>query len=255
MQNRFDGKVIAMAGGTGGIGSGVSERIAAEGGTVIVGDINMQAAEQTVATIKARGGKAVPVKLDIGDEDSVKSFIQTAIKTYGGIDGCHVNGLDSSRTAEDSDAVAMDVGVFDHTVRVNMRGYYLCTRHAVPAIIARGGGCMLYTSSAAGHIGEPVRPAYAMVKSAINALARHVAHRFGKQGVRSNTIAPGIILHDVVRKTMGPAVLDEFLKITKTPRLGEPRDIGAMAALLMSDDGAFVTGQVISVDGGMTMRP
>ncbi|TAL02533.1 MAG: SDR family oxidoreductase [Rhodospirillaceae bacterium] len=255
MLNRFEGKVIAIAGGSGGIGSGVSHRLAEEGAVVIVGDINLNAAEQTAAEIAAKGGRAMPLKIDIGDEASVTSFIKIAVSTHGGIDGFYVNAVDSSHSRDDSDPVAIDMAAYDHMMHVNSRGYFLCTRHAVPQLIARGGGCMLYTSSGAAFVGLPNRPVYAMIKSGIHALSRHVASRFGKQGVRSNVIAPGLILHPVMAAALGPQFLEEGLKGVKAPRLGQPKDIAAMAALLLSDDGAFVTGQVISVDGGATMRP
>lgn len=114
---------------------------------------------------------------------------------------------------------------------------------------------MLYTSSGAAYVGMDSRPAYAMAKSAIHALMRHVVSRWGKQGIRSNAIAPGVISHPGVEAAMGPHYADEILKTLHVTRIGKPDDIAAMAALLMSEDGAFVTGQVISVDGGSTMRP
>jgi NAD(P)-dependent dehydrogenase (short-subunit alcohol dehydrogenase family) len=255
MRNRFENKVIAIAGGSGGIGGGVSHRLAEEGAVVIVGDIDLGAAEQTASEIVAKGGRATPLKLDIGDEASVEAFVRTATNAHGGIDGFHVNAADFSRAREDTDPVEMDMSVFDQMMRVNLRGYFLCTRHAVPQIVRRGGGCMLYTSSGAAHAADSVRPVYAMAKSGVHALARHVASRWGKEGVRSNVIAPGIILHPKLEAAAGPQLAEQGLKRAKGIRLGAPSDIAAMAALLLSDEGGFITGQVISVDGGGTMRP
>jgi 7-alpha-hydroxysteroid dehydrogenase len=255
VQNRFEGKVIAIGGGSGGIGSAVSRRLAEEGAIVIVGDINLGAAEQTAAEIHAKGGRAMPLLLDIGDETSVESFVQAAVNSHGGIDGFHVNALDSSRSAKDIDPVTMDMADYDQIMDVNLRGYFLCTRHAVPQLINRGGGCMLYTSSGAAYAGMATKPVYAMVKNGIHGLSRHVASRFGKQGIRSNVIAPGLIMHPAAEAAVGARFLEETLKTVRTPRLGHPEDIAAMAALLLSDEGAFVTGQVISVDGGGTIRP
>jgi NAD(P)-dependent dehydrogenase (short-subunit alcohol dehydrogenase family) len=254
MQNRFEDKVIAIAGGSGGIGSAVSKRLAAEGAIVMVGDVNLRAAEQTAAEIEAQGGRAMPVKLDIGDETSVESFVQAAVTTHGGIDGFHVNAMDASRRDDDIDLVTMDMSAYDYMMHVNLRGYFLCTRHAVPQLLKRGGGCMLYTSSGAAYVGMDTKPVYAMGKSAIHALSRNVASRWGKQGVRSNVIAPGLIFHPAVEASLGAQAVEGMLKAVKSPRLGAPPDIAAMAALLLSDEGAFVTGQVICVDGGATMR-
>jgi NAD(P)-dependent dehydrogenase (short-subunit alcohol dehydrogenase family) len=254
MHNRFENKVIAIAGGSGGIGNAVSQRLAAEGAAVMVGDINLQAAEQTAEEIKTKGGRATPFKLNIGDEDNVKAFVQAAITVYGGLDGFHANALDSSRQHEDIDLTRLDMSAYDEFMQVNQRGYFLCTRYAVPEMLKRGSGCMLYTSSGAAYMGMNTKPLYAMAKSAVHGLARNVASRWGKQGIRSNVISPGLILHAAVRATLSEKILEETLKGVKVARLGVPDDIAAMAALLLSDEGAFVTGQVICVDGGSTMR-
>jgi NAD(P)-dependent dehydrogenase (short-subunit alcohol dehydrogenase family) len=255
MSKRLEGKVIAVAGGTGGIGSAVSKRLAEEGALVIIGDIDSDSADRVAGNIKNAGGRAVPLRLDIADEPSVLSFVRSIVDSHGGIDGFHVNAVDSSRSDRDTDPVGIDMGDYDYMMRVNMRGYFLCTRHAVPELIKRGGGCILYTSSGAAHAGMPVKPVYAMLKSGIHALARHVASRFGKEGVRSNAIAPGLMVHARVEEVLTPAQLAATLESVAVPRLGRPEDIAAMAALLLSDDGAYITGQVISVDGGASMRP
>ena len=251
---RFENKVVAIAGGAGGIGSAVSLRLAAEGAAVMVGDINIEDAGRVAAEIEAGGGRATPFRLDIGDETSVREFVDCCARVYGGLDGFHVNALDTASARDDDDLTTMDLATYDQMMGVNTRGYVLCTRYAVPRLLERGGGAMLYTSSGAAYMGDGTRPAYAMSKSAVHALSRYVASRWGKQGVRSNVIAPGLIVHAGVRAVLSEAALDATLERVKTPRLGEPEDIAAMAALLLSDDGAFVTGQVISVDGGGTMR-
>lgn len=251
---RFEGKVIAMAGGSGGIGSATSHRLAQEGALVYVGDVSLASAEQTAADIIAKGGRAVPHAVNIGDEDSVAAFIAAAASEMGGIDGCYVNGYDASRVPEDIDLTTMDMDAYDHMMHVNLRGQFLCTRYAVPQILRRGGGAMLYTSSGAAYLALPDKVVYAMVKNGIHGLSRNVASRWGRQGIRSNVIAPGMIVHPASAAAMGEAGLAAALAMTKAPRLGRPEDIAAMAALLLSDDGEYVTGQVICVDGGGTMR-
>lgn len=251
---RFQGKVIAIAGGAGGIGTATSLRLASEGAAVMVGDINIDEAQRVAAAISASGGKATAFQLSLGDEASVQDFIAAAVRTYGGLDGFHCNAVDVTRNAEDDDILTMDLGAYDQMMGVNTRGYVVCTRYAVPEMLKRGGGAMLYTSSGAAYVGDGTRPVYAMGKSAVHALSRYVATRWGKQGVRSNVISPGLILHDAVRAHIPASALDQALERARTPRLGEPDDIAAMAALLLSNDGAFVTGQVICVDGGSTMR-
>jgi NAD(P)-dependent dehydrogenase (short-subunit alcohol dehydrogenase family) len=250
---RFKGKVIAVAGGSGGIGSAVSRRLAAEGAAVLVGDVDVDAAAQTAEAIAANGGCAAAFGLDIADEASVAAFVRAAVQAYGGLDGIHVNAVDSSRSERDIDPVSADMADYDHMMRVNLRGYFLCTRHAIPALLQRG-GAILYTGSGAAYAGMPVKPVYAMVKSGIGALARHVARRYGPQGIRCNVVSPGLMVHPAVEAKLSPERLAELLKDAAMPRPGRPEDIAAMAALLLSDDGAYVTGQVICVDGGATLR-
>ena len=117
----------------------------------------------------------------------------------------------------------------------------------------RDGGAIVYTASAAAFIGEPQRPAYAVAKSGLTALTRHVARRWGKQGIRANAVAPGLVMTPAVRTGAG-SFADHAIANVPHTRLGEPADIAAAVAFLLSDDGEWVNGQVLSVDGGATMR-
>jgi NAD(P)-dependent dehydrogenase (short-subunit alcohol dehydrogenase family) len=245
-----------MAGGAGGIGTATSVRLAEEGSLVAVGDLNESAAKEVVALIEKAGGEAFAIGLDIGDEDSVASAVQAAIKAFGGLDSIHINAADLSpeTIGGDTDAVSIDLGVFDRTMRTGLRGHLLCTRHALPALLERGGGSLIYTCSAAAFVGEPERPAYAVAKSGITALVRHVASKWGKKGVRANAVAPGLVLTETVQEALDPSFRASVLKRQRSARLGRPDDIAGMVAFLMSSDGEWINGQVISVDGGATMR-
>ena len=139
-------------------------------------------------------------------------------------------------------------------MRVNARGFVLCTRHAIAAMLRRGGGSMLYTSSGAAFMAEKVRVAYAMSKVAGHALMRHVANRFGPNGIRANVIAPGVIAHPRFDAIIPRDLAEQMTMQVAMRRLGRPPDIAALSALLMSDEGSYITGQVISVDGGTSMR-
>jgi NAD(P)-dependent dehydrogenase (short-subunit alcohol dehydrogenase family) len=130
----------------------------------------------------------------------------------------------------------------------------LCTRAAIPEMLKRGGGSIVYTTSGAAFMGETVRLAYAMSKLAAHALVRHVANRFGRDGIRANAIAPGVVSHARFYEVLDPEVIKAMADRIPIGRLGRPEDIAAMGALLMSDEGSFITGQVLSVDGGNSMR-
>lgn len=253
MPRRLEGKSIFIA-GAGGIGNEAARRYASEGAAVLLGDVNEYMARQVAEEIVSQGGRATGVSFDGGDEDSVKKAIARAVSEFGGLDGMHVNYLLPAPGDSDSSVVDIPLDDYDLAMRVNTRGYLLCTRHAIPEMRKRGGGSIVYTSSGAAYQAETVRVAYAMCKSAIHALMRHVATRFGPEGIRANAIAPGIIVHQAVLELDEPGLLDGFRDRCPLRMLGEPRDIAAMGAMLLSDDARFITGQIYSVDGGTTMR-
>jgi NAD(P)-dependent dehydrogenase (short-subunit alcohol dehydrogenase family) len=246
-------KVVVVAGGAGGIGTASCVRLAEEGAAVVVGDLDGEAARVVAARINDAGGRAVDVAFDIADETSVSALIGVALEAYGRLDLVHCNAaaLDPETIGRDSDVETVPLDVFDRTIAVNLRGHVLCTRLAIPHLRQRGGGAIVYTASAAAFIGEPQRPSYAIAKSGITALTRHVASRWGKEGIRANAVAPGLILTPAV---LAGSMADHALASVPSPRLGDPGDIAAAVAFLMSDDAEWINGQVISVDGGGTMR-
>jgi len=250
---RLDGKVIVIAGGGSGIGAGVARRLASEGADVIVGDLAEVAAEEVAASIRSTGGSAVPVTFDMRDEESIAALIDTAVTQFGGLDGVHLNAADLPASELDGHVLELDMEIFDRTISVNLRGHVVCTRYALPHLLARGGGALVYTSSAAAFLGDRKRVSYGISKAGLNALMRHVASRWGKEGIRANAIAPGLV-RTPANEGWPERYLEFALNGTRSRRLGQPADIAAMVALLMSQDGEWINGQVISVDGGATLR-
>lgn len=253
MLRRLDGKVIVVA-GAGGIGDELARRYASEGAAVVLGDIHGDAAEAVASEITKTGGTAIGTALDGADDASIKAAVDLAVARFGGIDGFHANYASFSDGESGADALGLPLEIYDEVMRVNARGFLLCTRHAIPAMLARGGGSMVYTTSGAAFMGESLRVAYAMSKLAVHALMRHIATRYGHDGIRANAIAPGVISHPRFDAVIPPEMALEFAERTTIGRLGAPNDIAAMGALLMSDEGSFITGQVLSVDGGNSMR-
>jgi NAD(P)-dependent dehydrogenase (short-subunit alcohol dehydrogenase family) len=247
---------VAIAGGAGGIGTATALRLAAEGANVVVGDLNDRAAARVADQIIAAGAQGVATTLDVGDEPSVTAFLELAVDRFGGLDGLVANAaaFDPDVIMRDTDAVDVPLDVVDRTLAVNLRGYFLCVRHAIPLLLARGGGAIVCTSSAAAFLGERERPAYAMSKSGVNALVRHVASRWGRDRIRANAVAPGLVLTPAARSGLTPEFEAEVIAATRSHRLGEPEDVAALIAFLASDDGEWITGQVISVDGGWLLR-
>jgi NAD(P)-dependent dehydrogenase (short-subunit alcohol dehydrogenase family) len=251
---RLKGKTILVAGG-GGIGAGLARRFAQEGANVVLGDIAIGPAQEVVSEIVAEGASAVSTVLDGADEKSITAAVRLACERFGGLDGMHMNFATFVDNGFDTGVLDLPLELFDETIHVNLRGYYLCTRIALPLILERGGGSMIYTSSPAACKGEPTRVAYAIAKAGVEALMRHVAARYGAQGVRANCIAPGATMHAKLERELDDATKQWCLNLAAIKsRLGRPEDIAAMSALLMADEGAYITGQVIGVDGGIVMR-
>jgi len=247
------GKVAVVAGG-GGIGGATARRLAAEGAAVVIGDIDASAAEAVAREVMASGGQAVGLGCDISDEAAVAALVDAAVDRFGGLDLMHVNAADLQVIFQDSNVVDVALEVFERSIAVNLRGHLLCTRQAIPQMLRRNGGAIVYTSSGAAFIGEPERPCYAMAKAGVNALMRHVASRWGRHGIRANAVAPGLVLTENNLKTMPEDVKKAALARTRSTRLGAPDDIAATVVHLLSDEGAWINGQVISVDGGATIR-
>ncbi len=247
-------KIAVVAGGASGIGAATALRLAEEGAVIAIGDIDGAGAKAIAARIVAKGGRAAGFAFDICDDESVKSFIDGAVAAFGGIDFLHVNAADLAIIFQDTDALTVSLEVVDRTLAVNLRGHLLCTRHALPHLLDRGGGAIVYTTSGAAFAGEPERVAYGMSKSGLNALMRHVASRWGKQGIRANAVAPGLVITEKTRDSMPDSLKEWALKVSRSPRLGEPADIAGMVVYLMSADGEWINGQVISVDGGTLLR-
>jgi NAD(P)-dependent dehydrogenase (short-subunit alcohol dehydrogenase family) len=251
---RLSDKVFIVAGGSSGIGAATAHRLAQEGGTVLVAGLDGEAAEKVASHVIQEGGCASGFACDIADEASVARLFETAEQRFGGLDGIHINAADMQTLLRDTDALDVPLEVFDRTIAVNLRGHLLCTRHAIPLLLKRGGGSIVYTSSGAAFYGEATRVSYAVSKSGLHALMRHVASRWGKDGIRANAVAPGLVITEQLRDNFPRELAESVLKQTRSPRLGRSEDIAAMVAMLMSSDGFWINGQVISVDGGTTLR-
>ena len=255
MQNILEGKTILIA-GAGGIGNALAVRYAAEGANVVLGDIDLATAQQAVDEIAEAGGSCVATVLDGADEQSVAAAVALCLERYDRLDGLHANFAFMADGDPRLGILELPLDIYDETMRVNARGFYLCTKAVLPVMIEQGGGSIIYTSSAAGNAGSPAQVSYAMSKSAGQALMRHVARRYGAQGIRANTLAPALIMHARIENLVPPAMTEVAKSAAAIKsRVGRPNDLAAMAALLMSDDGSYITGQVISIDGGTTMRP
>jgi NAD(P)-dependent dehydrogenase (short-subunit alcohol dehydrogenase family) len=144
--------------------------------------------------------------------------------------------------------------VLDRSFAINTKSHFLATQAALPAMLETGGGAMIYTSSGAAAAGNAWQVAYPMTKNAVHALARHVAQKWGKKGIRSNVICPGLVLTEAAQMHLTDEYREQGLKAIPHTRLGKSEDIAAAVAFLASDDGEWVNGQVWHVNGGTIKR-
>jgi NAD(P)-dependent dehydrogenase (short-subunit alcohol dehydrogenase family) len=250
------GKRIVVASGATGIGAATAQRLAEEGAKLIVGDINESELKATVSRIRAAGGTAEGVRFDLADPPSIDTLVETCVERYGGLDGLANIGADieAARKELGQDLLTMDVAFWERTLQVNLIGHALTIRAAIPHLIKAGGGAIVGVSSAAAYGGFADAPAYGVSKAAVNALARHVARRWGKDNIRCNYIAPGWILSEAALRVLDKEKHDAAVAALPLTRLGQPADTGALLAFLLSDDAEWITGQVLSINGGAAFR-
>ena len=253
MSKRMEGKVVVVVGATRGIGAATSRRLAQEGAVVILGGISVARGEAFAEELREGGGKAEFRPADLASGDSLRDLMNGVAHDHGRIDGLFNNGADLHLLERDGDVVSTDPEIFARSLTTNLTGYFLSCQAAIPHMLKGGGGAIVQTSSLAASRGDSAMVSYCASKAGVDALTRHVAARFGKQKIRCNAIQPGMIMVENA-VAMGDALpLEIILRQTASPRLGEPEDIAGAATFLLSDDAAFINGQVIRVDGGMSI--
>jgi NAD(P)-dependent dehydrogenase (short-subunit alcohol dehydrogenase family) len=252
MTKRLQGKVAIVTGAASGIGAETATRLAQEGAAVVVADINLPGAEQLVARIIQTGAAAAAVRVDLGDEQSIIEMISFSVERFGGLDILDNNAADTRLSAtRDGGVEHTDTEVWDTLMRVNLRGTMIACKAAIPRMRARGGGSIINMSSGSGLTGALAPTAYGVSKAGIIMLTQYVATQHGKEGIRCNAIAPGLIVTDAASSYASGPFGEMMLRHHLTPRLGTPGDIASAVAFLASDEASFITGQVISVDGGL----
>lgn len=249
--NKLKGKVAIVTGAAAGIGEASVKLFAAEGARVVVADINESDAQRVAEEIRAAGGEATAIRADVGKLEEVRALVDKTVGTYGGVDVLFNNAYAKHLLTLDLSVVDIDPQVWDDIMRINVTGPMLACKYAIPHMIKRGGGSIINTSSLAHRASEDVRCAYSSSKAALNALGRSVAVQYGKQGIRCNTIAPGLVVTPTVLSVIPEKEREIYLAHAMTPTLGEPKNIATVALFLACDDSAYVTGQVIEADGGL----
>jgi NAD(P)-dependent dehydrogenase (short-subunit alcohol dehydrogenase family) len=249
------GKTIIVAGGATGIGAGTAKRLAAEGASVVVGDINIAGATATVEQITADGGAAIAVEFDLSDEDSVHRLVDAARAEFGTVHGLDNVGADLSDHNIGRDTTILDtpLDVWQRTLDVNLLGFVRTIRAVVPYLSEQGGGSIVNTSSGGSLGTDPMHVAYNCSKAAVNQITRHVANNYGKQGIRCNAVMPGLVMGETQERQGDKQMQQMFIAAARTTRLGRPDDLAAITAFLLSDDAEWINGQTWYIGGAAHM--
>lgn len=251
---RLEGRVAIITGaGVGSIGSATADQFVREGAKVVIGDIDIDGAERVAKRLRDLGGDVIAHRLDLGEEKEIIALVEATVERHGGIDILFNNASDTrpSLMAQDGALEDMDVALWDHVMRINLRGTMLMIKYAIPHLARSGKAAIINTSSGAGLLGDLYIPAYGTAKAAVNTLSQYVATQYGKLGIRCNSVVPGMVITDTAEVGQG-MFFELYERHHLTPHLGAPEDIAAMVTLLASDEGRFVTGQAVVVDGGIT---
>jgi len=251
---QFDlgGRTAIVTGSSRGIGRAIAEALAHAGAKVVVSSRKADACEMVVAAIKKDGGSAISVPCNVGRKDQLATLVAETRRQFGAIDILVCNAAVNpyfGPLAEISDEA------YDRTMDSNVRSNLWLCQMALPDMAVRRDGAIVIISSIAGVKGTATLGAYAISKAADFQLARNLAVEWGKHNIRVNCIAPGLIKTDFAKALWdNPDLLERRLRTTPLGRMGEPEDIAGLALFLASPSASFITGQIIIVDGGVTIN-
>ena len=250
MAGRLEGKACVITGAGGGMGREAAVLFAAEGARVCAADVNLEAAEETAGLA---GGEAFAVRANVAEEGDVEEMMRATAERFGGIDVLYNN----AGISPDDDASVLDTSVeaWDRVQAVNTRGVFLCCKHGIPHLLARGGGSVINVASFVAIVGAATSQiSYTASKGAVLSMSRELAVQFARQGVRVNALCPGPVETPLLLNIFGddPAALERRRVHWPTGRLARPREIVNAALFLASDESSYVNGATFLVDGGLT---
>ena len=247
---RFENKVAIVTGAAQGIGEAYAKALAAEGASVVVADLNEDSGKQVVAAIEEAGGTAMFVRTDVSDAASATAMADTTMAAYGRIDGLVNNAAIYGEMAFDL-LITVDWDYYKKFMSVNMDGSLVVTRAVYAHMAAGGGGSIVNQSSTAAWLYSGF---YGLAKAATNSLTQQLAHELGGQNIRVNAIAPGPVDTQATRTQAGGAAHDIVKNSLAIKRIGQPEDMVGACLFLLSDEAAWVTAQILDVDGGQVVR-
>jgi NAD(P)-dependent dehydrogenase (short-subunit alcohol dehydrogenase family) len=250
---RLKDRVAIVTGGGAGVGEAIALRYAKEGARVVVAEIEPARGEKVVNAIRQLGGDALFVQTDVASEQQIQALVETALARFGQIDVL-VNNAAVLLAQKESRAHELTNEVWDRTMNVNLRGYWLCSKYVIPSMLRRGGS-IIFIASRTGLRGFARLAAYSTSKGGVFALMRSMAVDYAADRIRVNAIVPGTMDTPMnAAQLSDPRAREKFIAKTPAGRLGIGEDIAGLATFLASDDAGFCIGGVYMADGGADVK-
>ena len=253
---RLQGRAAIVTGGAQGIGGATARRLAEEGAGVLIADIDVAMAETNAERIRAGGGEANVVRVDVGKRSDIEMMVRRAVDKWGRLDILFNNAFDVL-TASTGSAVDLTEEVWDAKMNVLLKSIFLGAKYAIPEMRKVGGGSIVNTSSVHGMFGAPGVLIYETAKHAVIGATRQMATEYGPDGIRVNAVLPGHMLTERLREHVwkdNPSGLEFFKNQYPLRDVGRAEDIANAVLFLCSDEASFITGHPLVVDGGLTIQ-
>ncbi|MBR4170466.1 MAG: 3-oxoacyl-[Kiritimatiellae bacterium] len=242
----FTGKVAIVTGAARGIGQAIALKLAEGGANLAICDLNAEWLEETKAKVEALGVKALPLAVDVGDGEQVAATIDAVVKAFGSIDIM----VNNAGITKDGLLIRMSEADWDAVLRVNLKGVFLFTKAVARIMMKQRSGAIVNIASVVGIMGNPGQANYTASKGGVIALTKTTAKELGSRGIRCNAVAPGFISSKMT-DVLSQEVRDKYMEQIPLRNFGTQRDVANAVAFLASSEASYVTGQVLSVNGGM----